>query len=230
MKSNMKTENNKIDELNNCTFTKTILMFIIILYHCFVVCQGEGFIDSGKIQTPSYYSIILDFFSSFQNYTFVFISGYLFSYIKKERHGYETFLEFVKNKFVRLFLPFVGISLLWGIPWKKAVFGLGPREIIVQWGLAINPDQLWFILMLFEVMIVFWHIENKFHFAGFNITWSIIFGAIYFIGIIANEYLINCFRIFNTCQMLLFFYVGFCLRKSDIDRKRIIKFAIVIEY
>ena len=92
-------------ELSNCTFVKTILMLIVVIYHCILFWKGTWFTGN-----PVYESKLLDILATWMNsfhiYGFTLVSGYLFHYLKCEKTKYDRFVPFVINKFKRLLVPY----------------------------------------------------------------------------------------------------------------------------
>ena len=217
---------NKDKELENCTIIKFLLMFVIILYHSLMIAQGVDLVPPGLIIIPSYYSIILDWFSTFQNYTFVLISGYIFSFVRYERNGYEQFGMFAKKKVKRLIIPYVFVGLFWMIPTALLLYKATINQVLVDWGLGVAPHQLWFLLMLFETFIVSYLICPLYR--SKPIFSYIVLVGVYYLGVIGQIFIANYYRIFNMMQMLLFFRLGMDLRIGRYKHFRAIPIVVLI--
>ena len=136
------------------------------------------------------------------------ISGYIFYYIKYEKCDYQKYLHFLKNKAKRLLVPYVFIAAIWVAPIHAYYFRT--EELIERYVLVTVPSQLWFLLMLFWVFAIFYlisNIVNKKPWLG-----VIIVCIAYCIGQFAPSF--YCFN--RGLQYLLFFYIGFILRKCDL--------------
>ncbi len=77
---------------------------------------------------------------------FLFISGYLFSYLQNHKNKYQNFKDFILNKTHRLFIPYIifALAILFSIndfSWNNLIKGY---------------SHLWFILMLYWSFIVTW--------------------------------------------------------------------------
>lgn len=163
MKQSLGTNNDMIKdrELNNCNFVKTILMIIVVLYHCMIFWTGTWFNE-----TPVYSSALLKFLSqwlnSFHIYGFALVSGYLFYFSRYEKRSYEKFIPFIINKAKRLLVPYWAISFIWVIPISSIFFGFSIERILKNFILGFAPEQLWFLLMLFNVFLIFYPLSHFF--------------------------------------------------------------------
>ena len=159
----MNGKKNTIDqsiELKNCTYSKTILMLIIVFYHSALMYRGGWGLDA--------------FLASFHLATFVLISGYLFYHVKFERRRYQKYLPFIGNKVKRLLVPYVFIATIWAAPVYMHYYGMG--TVVEKFVLGKEPAQLWFVLMLFWVFTIFWLISdfvNNHSILGFLIVCSL---------------------------------------------------------
>ncbi|MBQ9167422.1 MAG: acyltransferase, partial [Oscillospiraceae bacterium] len=197
-------------ELSNCTFVKTVLMLIVVIYHCIVFWSGTWF-----TKNPVYGSKLLSFFASWMNsfhiYGFTLVSGYLFYFLKHEKNRYSKFLPFAANKAKRLLFPYVFVSVVWVIPFAAHFSHLGVQEVILQYGLGTSPSQLWFLLMLF-CMFMFFHPLSRF-FEKRNLGGAIVMIAVYGIGLIGQMVLPNIFQVFRACTYIPLFWLGFKIRQ-----------------
>lgn len=151
------------------------------------------------------------------NPTFVLVSGYIYYAMRFERGKYQKYWPFVANKSKRLIVPTIFISVVWVIPVCVYAFGFTLSDIIHNFVLGVLPRQLWFLLMLFWVFVLFApfaKIINK-HF-----SLGVLFvGICYFIGKFGGKFTdgINYYRVLDGFQYILYFWVGFCLRKYGIQ-------------
>lgn len=117
---------------------------MVVLYHCF--CPWMYSWNWYETSIRPYYSFIFESLLVGRMALFVFVSGYLFSYLKLVRGKYATFTGFLWNKTKRLMIPCliftIVISLsLQGNP-VKDFFGYG--------------YHMWFLKMLFFSFITCW--------------------------------------------------------------------------
>ncbi len=198
-------------ELENCSFIKTILILIIILYHSMLFWSGNWFVGEPKIHAP-----ILDycasFFSTFHTYAFTLVSGYIFAYLKYEKNKYQNFLPFVKNKAKRLLVPYLFACVCWVIPITIYFFNNQFIDIITKYLLGTSPSQLWFLLMLFVVFMIFWPLSD--FFKNHDIIGLIFVLGLYGISLVGNRFMPNYFNIWNACSFSIYFWIGLKLRQK----------------
>ena len=200
----------KEQELVNCSFVKSILLLLIILYHSIVFWNSDWFTEN-----PNFHSNFLAVFSqwlnSFHIYTFTLISGYIFYYIKYEKGNYESFVSFFVNKTKRLLVPYLFTAIIWVIPIQMYYFKYDIYTVINKYCFATAPNQLWFLVMLFDVFIIFFSLSS--FLKHYNLTGCIIIACLYAIGIVGDHFFQNFFMIWTACQHITFFWIGFKIRQ-----------------
>ena len=202
--------------LSNCTFVKTILMFFVIIGHSISFWNGAWFTALTPEKTSTIFKYLSIFIGGFHIYGFALISGYIFYYLKIEKHKYQNYLSFILTKFKRLIIPFIFVLVCWVIPINQYFFKYKSNEIIFRYLLGTNPSQLWFLLMLFWVFIIFWplaHFVDQHSFYGF-----IIMCCFYLVGLFGSNICSNYYMIWTACTYVLFFGCGFLIRKFKIDK------------
>ena len=206
----MKGKLESYDELKNCTFVKTILMILVLFYHCIVFWTGNWF-TKNPVDACEPLSVLASWMNSFHIYGFTLVSGYLFYYLKIELGKYDSFTAFLKNKAKRLLVPYVFISIAWVIPINLMFYDESFGDVLKKHALGTNPSQLWFLLMIFWVFIIFWLMsklmKNK-TVAGF-----LFLGAIYVAMYVMSDYIPNLFGVKNVPEFLFAFWIGFKLRQ-----------------
>ena len=197
-------------ELSNCTFIKTVLMLIVVIYHCIVFWTGTWF-TKNPVYESNILSIIATWMNSFHIYGFALVSGYLFFFLKHEKNRYSTFSLFAVNKAKRLLLPYVFVSVIWVIPFAVYYFQYDVIEIIKRFVLGTSPSQLWFLLMLFCVFMTFHPLSSFFE--KHNIGGAIVVIVFYGIGLVGSRVLPNIFQVFRACTYIPLFWLGFKIRQ-----------------
>jgi len=197
-------------ELFNCTFVKTVLMLIVVIYHCMVYWSGSWFIGEPAYSSKWLGNIAL-WMNSFHIYGFTLVSGYLFYALKHERGKYSQYAPFVVNKAKRLLVPYIVVSLIWAIPFGVCFLRYGIADIIEKFLLGTSPSQLWFLLMLFVVFAIFHPLSNFFE--KNNLPGVAVVLAFYGIGIIKPSIVPNVFQIFTAFTYLPLFWLGFKIRQ-----------------
>lgn len=198
-------------ELKNCTFAKTVLMLLIVIYHSMLFWTGGWLSETSPVFPSPLLGHISRYLTSFHIYAFALVSGYIFYFVKFEKGGYKKPSSFLKNKFSRLIIPYIFVSLIWAIPFylfvnKGSFFG-----VINKFVLAIAPDQLWFLVMLFVVFAIAFFMANMWKDRPYLGMFSVVF--IYLFQIVGQRIAPNIFSIWSACAYLPVFYVGFKLRQ-----------------
>ena len=203
-------------ELSNCTFVKTILMVLIVLYH------SVNFWNDWLGKAPIFSVIALKelalWLNSFHIYAFILVSGYLYYYLKIEKEKYNKFIPFAINKVKRLIVPYVFVAILWVIPIQCLFFRYDLTTIIEKYVLGIAPSQLWFLLMLFSLFMLFYPL-SKF-FAKHTAIGAVIVLGIYGLSLVGGKLVPNVFQIWSACAYFPLFWIGFKLRQYGTSRVR----------
>lgn len=194
-------------------------MLIVVIYHCILFWTGTWFTVQSPLIYSSFFAVLSQWMNTFHIYGFVLVSGYLFFYLKYEKGSYLNFLPFISNKAKRLLIPYVFIATMWVMPVSCLFFRYTLEDIIKKYILGISPSQLWFLLMLFIVFMIFYPLSD--FFKKNNIAGIVLAIVFYGIGFIGQAILPNIFQVFRACTYIPFFYLGFKIRQygSNLLRK-----------
>ena len=199
------------EELLNCNFVKTILMLIVVIYHSCIFWAGGWF----SMVTPQFSAPIISqialWTNTFHIYAFALVSGYIFYHLKYEKGRYEKFWPFVLNKAKRLLIPYAVVSIAWVIPVSSLFYKVTFKDILKNYVLGISPGQLWFLLMLFVLFVVFFPL-SKF-FKENDIFGAVVVVAFYGVGLIVQLLNVNFFQIFRAFTYVPLFWLGFKIRQ-----------------
>lgn len=201
--------------LKNCNFVKCILMILVVLGHSLDFWTGNWFTKDPVYSAPVL-SLVADWLNSFHVQTFTLVSGYIFFFIKYEKNAYAEFISFVNKKVYRLVIPYVFVSCIWVIPIGCFFFHTGIKDIVNKYIFASSPSQLWFLIMLFDVFIIFYFLSD--FFKNHNFLSFLLVGVLFFIGLFCGSYLPNMFQIIKALKYVTFFLIGFKLRQYRITR------------
>ncbi len=205
-------ENKKILDLNKCDVIKVFMMLCVMFYHCICLWNGGEWFNQPPAEESKILEVLCAFLNTFHIYVFAFVSGYLFHFLRFEKQRYVSFLKDVGHRAKRLLLPYVIVSLVWAIPFSIYFFKKDFVDILKDFGLAMAPNQLWFLVMLFVVFVVFYVMSNFFEkhnaLVGF-----IVAVAIYCIATVASLVLPNVFQIFTAFKYLFYYFLGFSFGK-----------------
>ena len=201
--------------IDSCTFAKTILMVLVVLYHSIALWTDVWTIAKPVIESPIL-SFIALWLNSFHVYGFVIISGYLFYYLRHDINKYDQFIPFVVQKVKRLVVPAIAISIIWCVPFAVSFSHYDLKEIIINYIFGVSPNQLWFLWMLFWIFLISWVL---FHFIEVHSLLSFLVSvAFYFVGLAASTKLPNIFQMWTACQFLILFWIGIKLRQVGTER------------
>ncbi len=196
--------------LSHCNFIKTILMVIVVFYHSILYWSGT-WLDG----QPVYSSYCLNIFAKWLNtihiYGFTLVSGYIYYSLKCEKGKYNDFYSFLKNKAQRLLIPYVFTCVVWVIPITVYFNHIGMEDIFKKFVLGTSPSQLWFLLMLFNVFIIA-YLMTSFWESHPALSLFVIL-ACYGVGLLGELFIPNVYMIFTSLRYILFFWIGFNLRK-----------------
>lgn len=214
-----------MNNLNYCNFAKTVLMLFVVLCHSAAFYAGNWFTVCPASETNRVLGTLATWLGTFHVQGFTLISGYIYFYIKNEKKCYLDFRMYISNKFKRLLIPYISISLFWVIPFGSLFYSYGSIDILNNYVLGESPSQLWFLLMLFNVFVIYDIIVARLRGA-----YQILFIVLLFVGGISLGKLIpNVFQILTSMRFILFFYIGCLIRKkySDLQPDRMLRYGII---
>lgn len=200
----------KETELENCTYVKTFLMAIVVLYHSLLFWTGNWF-SSNPTTRSCVLNIFAQWLNTFHIYGFTLVSGYLFYYLKQECGKYAQFRPYLKKKAQRLLVPYLFVAFFWVMPIDYLWRDMNLSLIIQRFILGTSPSQLWFLLMLFLVYALAWPLSD--FLAKHDILSFIICIVSYGIGLVGSLLLPNIFQIWTACMYFIFFVLGFKIRQ-----------------
>ena len=197
-------------ELKACTFIKTVLMLSVLFYHAILFFSGTWFTaDPAEISRPLTY--LARWMNTFHIYGFALVSGYLFYYSRIECGKYPTYGGFLLTKVKRLLLPYLFVVTLWVIPFHWYFFRCSFSVIVDKYILGKSASQLWFLLMLFGVFLLFYPFARLFH--RFPLAGAAFVLLAYVTSIRAPWGFLGYYGLRNALAYLPFFWLGFVLRQ-----------------
>lgn len=141
-------------KLRYITLLRVFSILVVVFFHCYQMLYSGHIAEVKELYYDYYYKIIQCGLINIAMPLFFTISGYLFLYISN-KGGYKDFISFIKNKSLRLLLPYFVFSILMILTTGYS-FGL---EILSGF------CHLWFLPRLFECFILTWiirrYIKNK---------------------------------------------------------------------
>ena len=156
------------------SYLRIIAMIMVVIYHCFYQF-GSGYSMSENIFPHiDLYEHLNKFLNSIDMPMFVFVSGYLFAYLKTKCQKYSDGKEFLLKKVKRLLIPF----LLWAVVVDLLIYrGICPSHFVFP------ACHLWFLLMLMWCFVFIfvtrflWEKQSLM----VNICFCLAFSALYFV-------------------------------------------------
>ena len=133
--------------LNEVSFMRPFLLFLLVSYHAFAPWCGAWGLPVGCHDYESYRWVAL-FSRAFRLEAFVFVSGYIFTFQMLEKNKFTSFGQFLKSKIVRLLIPCWVFGILYFILFKKYV---NIWQTIYNIGGGIG--HLWYLPCLFICFI-----------------------------------------------------------------------------
>lgn len=204
-------ENREIERLNNCNEVKAVLMFSVILYHACAFWKGDWF-TCNPVDSSTVLSVFATWLGTFHIYGFTLVSGYIYYYVYYERKGYDSYSMYICKKVKRLLIPYIMIAFIWVIPLQNLFFTYNIGTIIQNYVLGCSPNQLWFLLMLFGVSVLFFPVTN---YMKQNSSLFVIL-LFYMLGFIIEQRTDNYFMIGRALEYMLFFWIGFNIRSGKL--------------
>lgn len=148
----------KSGKLLNIVILRTFAIMAVVCYHCY--CPWMSSWNWYDCPARNLYSFIFETILIGRMPLFVFVSGYLFSYLYISRGKYHKFSEFIENKFKRLLVPcivFTGVLCV--------CLQINYIHVFIYGGY-----HLWFLKMLFLCFITCWIIAKHVNYLKFEVV------------------------------------------------------------
>lgn len=220
----MEKEFNYLKELN---ILRGLMILAVVLGHC-TLAFTDGWVLNTNINS-NFCRYISAYVNSFHVHILVFISGAVYYFCKIENRRYKTFIELFNNKFKRLVIPYIVIGSFYMIPtWRILNLKKGSYiDNILILILGKDFGYVWFLIMLFNIFIIFYFIEK------FILSKSIFFNILLFMTIsFFSGYLTSVFKMNRAASYLLYFYIGYLsyqyINKINFTIKNIYKWRYII--
>ncbi|MDR0798378.1 MAG: acyltransferase [Dysgonamonadaceae bacterium] len=122
-------------KLEDVVLLRSLAIVLVVFYHSF-----ELYLYGLDTSLKPAYTFILRVLLGGRMPLYVFISGYLFSYLFNSRNKYQEFAPFLKNKLHRLIVPYFVFSLLYFVIFRDLTF----KQLLYG-----HAYHFWFLVMLF---------------------------------------------------------------------------------
>ena len=154
----MKSEAKKMD---NITLIKTVMLLLVVVSHSVSYFTGNWFNIYGAVNVSMIAIYLKSFLKILCIPVFFMASGFLYYYLKFEKNKYNNIKEDIKKKFERLIIPYISTCILWAIPIGVYFYHYAFKTIINKYILMSSPDQLWFLITLFNIFLIVFLILPK---------------------------------------------------------------------
>lgn len=129
---------------------RALAIFAVVLGHS-IILYSTGWDLYGTNRNAPFLNWLKQFIDIFQMPLFFSLSGYLFVYTHGKKRG---FLNLVKNKTLRLLIPYIGIGICFLLPVRIAVGfpsyqGVGIGKFFIKILTSSDVGHLWFLPALF---------------------------------------------------------------------------------
>ena len=189
--------------MKNVDFARSVLILLVVLGHSLLFWGGDWIFSDIAIQAPSL-GLIADWIGSYHTQALTAISGLTYEFICEKRGGY-LFPDLLAKKVKRLLVPYVLISIFWVIPLTALFVDVDTRYMVDKFALGKSPAQLWFLLMLFDVFVLFHPLRPL----VVKSKWGyLVFPLLYFGSGLVFSGTGNYFQIPRAMQYLSFFAMG----------------------
>lgn len=137
----------KKERLNDIVILRSVSILLVVFVHSFYIYNYGALsdIDTSFLQIERF--VNLDILNKFRMPMFIFISGFLFSFLHYKKHKYPRFTDLFRNKFKRLIIPYWVFFPITALCLGK-LFQLSVSDFLYPMG------HLWFLLMLFWCFVV----------------------------------------------------------------------------
>lgn len=209
-------------KLSDVSALRSFAILSVVLYHSFSPYIAYG---AGMIQSPvsPFYMTIFSNFWSFRMPLYIFISGYLFSFLFNKKGKYASLGGLVRNKFERLIIPYIIFSVLIALTYKQ--FNLDYAQKILE-----GYQHLWFILMLFESFVVA-RLLACIKYVNQRLWFQMILLAIFFLISLVFKFRVTRLLAFNYLVGNFFwFWFGYIALLNKEKLFRLLKYKYIITF
>lgn len=141
--------------LTQLTNIRTLCIFIVVLFHSIILYSSTWDLYSTDVAVP-FLDALKAFMEPVAMPLFFSLSGYLFVFTHSKKRG---FVQLLKNKALRLLVPYAGVGLLFMLPIRLLVGYPGYQgKTAVQLGynflMTSDVGHLWFLPALFFIFLL----------------------------------------------------------------------------
>lgn len=190
----------------NIVLFRALAILLVILGHSIILYDPTWGIYTTEVKA-SYFVILKKVINQIQMPLFFSISGYLFYYSSCKKY---KFLLFIKNKVLRLLVPYIFIAFFYMDP-IKILLGVpgytsnGIASLLKQQIMFTNNGHLWFLPCLF---FIFLFISIILKYLNNRITCLVFLALLIGLNLTSNR-LPNILSLNLVSQYAAYFYIGY---------------------
>lgn len=188
------------DKLYDVVLIRSFAIILVVAFHAYYMMMVPAHFPKSMETYHNLYYNINCLILKFRMPLYIFISGYLFSYLKNRRGKYSTFKDLLTNKLKRLIIPYFVFSTLMMITTNDFHWS-------AYWQLSYS--HLWFITMLFWCFI-FTRILSFIPWNN-NLIWKLFIGTAFFVLCIKDALFEPFLDLPNFLRFYFWFYFGYNL-------------------
>lgn len=185
--------------LDHMNLLRVFGISIVVLRHTFA-----PFTNSWRISEFYDYNILADFtgryISTLSMPLFVFISGYIYCYLRNSLNKYSTYRILTHKKTRRLLVPYLFFALIYN--YFFLVYDSLQSYLSHLW---FGSGHLWFLLMMFIMFLLFYPFERFFK---RNIVKGVVIAIGLYLMVLPMHYL-NLNPIAHVFKYFIYFYLGY---------------------
>lgn len=187
-------------KLQEVLLIRPILIVLLVVYHAFIIYAGGWYQPDGFMPHDGY-AWIARLSYSFMLEMFVFVSGYVWAYQQLDLNRSSSFGKLVQQKSKRLLLPSIVFSIAYLLCFSSDT--LSPPRILYD--VVSGVGHMWFLPMLFWCFCGAYVITR--------LKCKEVYKILGLLGLAMLSFLPLPLRIGSAMYYLLFFYLGYVVRK-----------------
>lgn len=207
----------KSKEVDSVAVSKTLCMLLVVLGHAASIYANYGWGNMYPSIQSDFLAKLVSCLSTFHTQTFTFASGYLFYLLRYEKDRYRMPKVDFSKRITRLAIPYIILSAVWAIPFGIFFERLTPALIIRNYACAINPAQLWFLLMIFGEFAIFYSLSDMM-LKHIKLSCTVLILLYYSTYLLSIKLPMGIFQLGVIIRYAFFYFLGLCFRKQKSNR------------
>lgn len=203
---------------------KVVTTFLVVAAHAARMYTGEGVVQ--PYNSSAFLSSLCNIIYDFHMPLYICVSGMVYGLCVDDYKKYGNTLEFIKNKFLRLLIPYWFFGIIYVAP-VMVLFRFTESsylEYCISGILLVRDSRhLWYLVVLFGIFCICALIKKQMQ------KWnSFIMFAVFLIILAVTWKLPNVFQIKKIIYYLPFFYLGYIINRNYEKITGILKRPIVM--